>query len=197
MSDFIRDFHFGDERDDRDYPFNNRVASVEMSECNKAGLRSAYREVRDRGGAILEVGVHRNGRESSTWVLLDEKLDSAIYIGVDLEDKSFLDSSSKNIYTLRSNSSYLKEVMLMCRGLGVVGFDFIFIDGWHSVNQVYDDWRYVNYLNEGGVVGFHDTTNHPGPVGLVESINKNKWQVDRLCMEDNGIAFFRKVRKLF
>jgi hypothetical protein len=94
MSDFIRDFHFGDERDDRDYPFNNRVASVEMSECNKAGLRSAYREVRDRGGAILEVGVHRNGRESSTWVLLDEKLDSSIYIGVDLEDKSFLDSSS-------------------------------------------------------------------------------------------------------
>jgi hypothetical protein len=62
---------------------------------------------------------------------------------------------------------------------------------------VYDDWRYVNYLNEGGVVGFHDTANHPGPVALIESINRSKWHVEKLCMEDNGIAFFRKVRKLF
>jgi hypothetical protein len=196
MHDFIRDFHFGDDRDYRNDPFEGGLEPVEMSDCNLSNLRRMYREVRDRGGAILEIGLYRNGDRSSTHLLIEEKLDSAIYIGVDHDDKSFLDNYSKNVWTLRINSSCLKEVILMCRGLGVVGFDFIFIDGYHSINQVCDDWRYVNYLNEGGIVGMHDTTRHPGPSLLVESINRNKWKVDRLCMEDYGISFFRRSRKI-
>jgi hypothetical protein len=193
MSDFVYDFHFGDERDYRNDPFDGRLEPVEMSDCNLDNLRRVYREVRDRGGAILEIGLYRNGDRSSTRVFIDEKLDSSIYIGIDHDDKSFLDNHGKNVWTFRSNSSYFKEVVIMSRGLGVVGFDFIFIDGYHSVNQVYDDWRYVQLLNEGGIVGMHDTTSHPGPSRLVESIDRSKWGVERLCMSDYGISFFRRL----
>ena len=62
---------------------------------------------------------------------------------------------------------------------GEDSFDFIFIDGWHSINQVLDDWKFTEFLAEGGIVGFHDTNTHPGPMLFVDNLNPDKYIVER------------------
>jgi predicted O-methyltransferase YrrM len=75
---------------------------------------------------------------------------------------------------------------------GVDKFDFIFIDGWHSVNQVLDDWKFTEFLADGGVVGFHDTNVHPGPMLFIDHLNTEKYNVEKCCttwLTDYGISF--------
>lgn len=194
FSDFIKDFRFGDARDDQDHPFHGSWAPVEFSQCNRHSLLQSFNEVKDRAKAILEIGVCRNGGDSSTYVFLNNKKDETIYLGVDLESKAALNNADKNVYTLISNSSDIEKIMEYARSIGVDKFDYIFIDGWHSINQCIDDWRFVEYLAEGGVVGLHDSNRHPGPVALVENINLEKWELERCCVgdQDNGIAFLKK-----
>jgi hypothetical protein len=192
MSDFIRDFKFNDGRDNQDRPFNGKEAPVEFSDCNRDQLQKAFLEIRDTAKCILEIGVCRNGQGSSTYVFLNNKKDETFYIGVDLEDKSFLNDKSKNIFTIKTTSSNFHHILDSTLKKGISQFDFIFIDGYHSINQCLDDWKFVSRLSKNGIVGLHDTSNHPGPVALVENINTDLWSVERLCLDDNGISFFRK-----
>ena len=70
--------------------------------------------------------------------------------------------------------------------------DFLFIDGWHSINQVLDDWKFTEFLADGGVVGFHDTNCHPGPMLFVDNLNPDKYDIEKCCttwMVDYGISF--------
>jgi len=198
MNDFIKDFRFGDDRDGRDHPFHTTCPAVEFSDCNRNALLASFTEVRDRAKAILEIGVCRNGFASSTFVFLNNKKDDTIYLGVDLESKAALNNAAKNVHTLVGDSSDTELIMRYANSLKIKRFDYIFIDGFHSVNQVIRDWAFVEHLADGGIVGLHDTNRHPGPVALLESINESKWEVIRLCQDDsmnvtdNGIAFIRK-----
>ena len=72
--------------------------------------------------------------------------------------------------------------------------DFIFIDGWHSINQVYKDWDYTQLLHPKGIVVFHDTSAHPGPALFIRHLNKDKWVVhENLCPKDFGLGYcYRK-----
>ncbi len=72
--------------------------------------------------------------------------------------------------------------------------DFVFIDGWHSINQILQDWEYTKLLAPGGVVGIHDTTGHPGPWFLINNLNPSRWQVEpNLCPDDYGLGYCRRL----
>ena len=73
-------------------------------------------------------------------------------------------------------------------------FDFIFIDGWHSVNHVLKEWRFVEYLSDFGIVAIHDTNYHPGPRKFIKVLNPERYIIDKTCTEgkDWGISFIKK-----
>jgi len=192
LSDFVKDFRRNDHWDDHEWPFNGKLAAVEFSECNKLHLAEKFSQIKDSAKAILEIGVCKNASDSSNYIFFKNKNQNTIYIGVDLLDKSFLNNKEQNIYTLQTDSSNYEFIMSECAKLGVFEFDFIFIDGYHSINQCIKDWKFVDNLSDHGIVGLHDTSNHPGPLALVENINKDKWNLEVYCFDDNGIAFFTK-----
>lgn len=164
----------------------------EFSACNQSVLESYLKE---NYRSILEIGVSRlttnKADQTSTSVFLSKKHPDCIYIGVDIEDKSHV--KGQNVFTLKADSGNIEQVMEFARSKGVQGFDLIFIDGWHSINQVLKEWEYSNFLNEGGVIGFHDTNYHPGPKALLNSLEG--WEVSWHCDHDWGIAFVTKHKK--
>lgn len=204
-NDLVRDIRTFSNIDDEDYyedifrmkhpgmlPWPRGGVKIEFSEWNRSQLIKHFTKVAPHAKAILEIGVHRNGGDSSTWCFLNYKNKDTYYFGIDIVDKSFLDDKENNIYTLQENSSYTEKIMKFVRSTGVEKFDFIFIDGKHSINQVLDDWKFTEYLAEGGIVGFHDTNCHPGPLLFVDNLNPDKYNVERCCetwLVDYGISF--------
>ena len=183
----IRDFTSNDDNDDM-----TRRCSVEVSDCNRQALHNHFIRVRDNCRAILEIGVCRNGENSFTHVFLKNKKQDTIYIGVDLNDKSFLNNKENSIYTIQSDSSNYEYIVNLCKAYGVEQFDFIHIDGWHSINQVLRDWEFTNLLSDRGIVSFHDTAYHYGPNRFVNALNPEKWNViPNACPleDDYGIGF--------
>jgi predicted O-methyltransferase YrrM len=170
------------------------ASSVEVSDCNFAVAKSKILSLKNNCKAILEIGISRNGMNSITQAFLQNKLDSTIYVGIDLDDKTYLDDKDKNIFTIRNNSSAYEENIAKFAEFGVDKFDLIFIDGWHSINQVLDDWEYTNLLSDDGIVGFHDINAHPGPYQFLSAIDTNKWNVERYCPNDWGIGFVSRKK---
>jgi hypothetical protein len=169
------------------------VYSKEVTHCNRYHLLEQFNKVRDNCRAILEIGIGRNSDESFAYVFFKNKKKDTVYIGLDLDDRSFLRDSENNIHTIQNNSSHYYENVEIFKSIGVKKFDFIFIDGWHSINQVLLDWEYTNLLSDGGIVGFHDTSCHPGPYNFMSALNRDKWEViENCCPEDWGIGFARK-----
>ena len=172
------------------------TSRLEFTLDNRDALIERFLKVRDNCRAILEIGVHRPswndpiGAFTSTSALLNNKLSETIYIGIDQDDKSFLNNIEKNVYTIQNNSSHFDRNCERMQELGVTELDFIFIDGWHTINQVKRDWEYTQYLSPTGIVGFHDTTCHPGPKEFVRALDRNKWVVEEnVCPGDWGIGF--------
>lgn len=211
QQDLVQDIRFHDERDDLDgnhgkFPeVPDRAFSVKhpitgidqtMSKCNIDAIIEHFSKVKNTCKCILEIGVDCNGTPTemtSTRTLLDNKLPNTVYVGVDIEDKSYLDDVEKNIYTLKTTSSNISEVMKFLNSLGITEIDFLFIDGWHSINQVLTEWEYTAFLSSTGIVGFHDTSIHPGPSMFVKYLNREHWHVvENACAihsNDYGIGF--------
>ena len=171
----------------RDHP--SEWPHDEFSACNRAALTEHFLKIKDRARAILEIGVCRNGGDSSTYCFLNNKLDETTFIGIDLQDKSFLNNQEKRIHTICGNSSDVDQNIEIMKSHGITELDFIFIDGWHSINQVLTDWEYTKILSPGGVVGFHDVNEHPGPYHFIRNLNTDIWQVEMHCPSDWGIGF--------
>lgn len=196
--DLIKDVRTHSHKDDEDGNQSGVVSREthheyphpEFSECNRVQLLEKFLKVKDHAKAVLEIGVCRNGDQSSTHVFLQNKKPETVYVGIDLENKSFLHELGENIHTFAANSSDLESNMARVRELGVEQFDFILIDGHHSINQVYRDWEYTSWLAPGGIVAFHDTAEHPGPFLFVRNLNTEKWNVEvNNCPGDWGIGF--------
>lgn len=167
----------------------------EFSDCNQYSLLSEFMKVRDKAKVILEIGVARLStnfyEHTSTTVLLNNKKEDTIYIGIDIDDKSFLEKEGKNIHTIQSSSENYSLIKEKLEKLGITQIDFLFIDGWHSINQVIDELFYVDLLSTGGIVGYHDTNFHPGPSKIIEALNPDVFQVRKHCTlpTDYGISF--------
>lgn len=170
--------------------YGQAVYPKEVTDCNRFALLQQFLRVRDNTKSILEIGIGRNAQDSFAYVFFNSKKHDTVYIGLDIEDRTFLNDSDKNIYTIQGNSSNFQENVIKFRELGVQKFDFIFIDGLHTINQVLIDWEYTNLLADGGIVGFHDTSCHPGPFNFVNALDQDKWVVEKnICPEDWGIGF--------
>lgn len=198
--DLDRDIRKGDLRDDEDGPekwfkeLKRNYTEQEFSACNHSGLKEALAAC-GTVNAILEIGVNRNKEASSTQTFLAEKSDQCTYLGIDIEDKSFLNDSVKKINTLKIDSSKTDVILNHLQSLGVDTLDFLFIDGWHSINQVLSDWEFTKILRRGGVVAFHDTTAHPGPHYFLKHLRKDRWEVkENICPQDNGFGYAIKIK---
>ena len=188
QNDLVRDIRFHDDRDDIDDPrkFGYKLTHKihkEFSDDNAKILSEVIDRFKPQ--TYVEIGVHRNGQDSSTCIIHSKMRPGDIYLGVDLEDKSFL--HSENIYTIKTNSSNYQAVTDYMNEIGMKSIDLLFIDGWHSINQVLDDWEYSRLLSKNGVVCFHDTTFHFGPKMFLENLSE-KYIVEKYCEHDYGIG---------
>ena len=180
---------------DQDGPAFGWITGIEVSDCNLEIVRQMVNELGNNLTAILEIGVNRNGERSMSRVLMDERPKGSFYLGVDLDDKSYLDNPNENTWTLRTNSHNQEEIRSFIANKGVKKLDLIFIDGWHSVNTCVNDWQYTDLLSENGMVILHDTNSHPGCVGLFEAVSDSLYHKVRYCTEsDFGIAVFKALK---
>jgi predicted O-methyltransferase YrrM len=175
-----------------------RGENTDFSSYDRQKLLEQFRKVIGRK-AILEIGVDNNPDNlTSTSVFLDNKANDMVYIGVDINDKSNLNDDEKNIFTLIENSENMDSVIAFANSKGVTEFDFIFLDGWHSVDMVQKELRYAEYLAPGGIIGFHDINHHPGPIYALQNLDTNIWNIEYFRSEDGdpmndfGVAFISK-----
>lgn len=143
---------------------------------------------------IVEIGVENNPDKqlTSTATILANKGDAA-YFGVDILDRKHLDNEEDKVYTIQTSSLNVDEVMKLVRSKGYEEIDFLFIDGWHSINMCEAEWNlYTPFLSKNGIVGFHDTNHHPGPRWLLENIDSTVWKLTNFPSDetkDFGIGF--------
>jgi hypothetical protein len=198
-NDLIKDIKYNTDWDDKDgdprIPFKGWD---EVTEADREALKERFLRVSENCSAILEIGVNRNGDGSFTQVFLKNKKRETIYIGIDIGDRDYLINEEENIFIIRADSSHyeenikkIDECFEKC-GVSRKEFDFIFIDGWHSINQCLKDWEYTSILGKNGIVGLHDTAYHPGPKVFIRNLNKDKWVVEENAIQtsdDWGIGF--------
>jgi hypothetical protein len=193
--DLINDPRMHSFLDDEDAPFGDDAKNaiwqqVEFSQANHEALIAAINSCKNAPRTFVEIGVCRNEDRSSTHTIHKFLPKDGIYLGIDINDKSFLDDPTRGIHTIKTSSSNFEEIVDKLKSLGVDTIDFLFIDGWHSINQVLVDWEYSRLLSPGGVIAFHDTTWHPGPNKFINNLDTNKWVVfPNLCPQDYGLGF--------
>jgi len=178
----------------QDTPAFGWPTGPEVSNCNLSVVSDVVRRLGTNCRVIMEIGVHRNEGRSMTNILMDERPMGSKYIGVDLDDKSYLDDESKGIYTIRSNSHDQQRIREFLSNIGVDKIDLLMIDGWHSVNTCVNDWCYTDLLSDHGVVILHDTNAHPGCVALFHAVDDELFEKSRFCTVDSdmGISTFWK-----
>ena len=144
---------------------------------------------------VVEIGVNRNGDRSFTQALLKNKPNHIPYLGIDVDDKSYLNDPAKRIYTIQSNSFDQERIRDYMRSEGIEKISLLFIDGDHSVNAVVNDWRYTDLLSESGVVMLHDTVSHPGPRVILEAIDQRMFRVEKHFPneDDYGLAIAYRI----
>ena len=164
---------------DIDWPWfvvSNKI-STEISDANKEALDDIIRKVNVKN--VIEIGIARNDARSFTTQLLYAK--KGIYCGIDIEDKTFLNDSLNRVYTIRANSHDQSTIRSYLNTIGLEKCSVLFIDGWHSVNTVINDWKYTDLLDDNGVVIFHDSNYHPGPHLIIEAIDRSMYRVVKYC----------------
>jgi hypothetical protein len=204
----------GDDADWIEYGFiNNELTSMqfiheavdqgkrtEFTDENKQAIKIILDDLKSKKEKIniLEIGVGRSKEHSSTEFIVKNKRKDDFYFGVDLNNDQLIpyNNSELNQYTICCNSNETDKILQFCELNGVKYFDFIFIDGWHSINQVLEEWKFTNNLLKGGYVGLHDTNYHPGPYCVFEAIDEEKYEKTKYCTNtkiDPGIAFAKKI----
>ncbi len=207
-NDLVRDIRIGQKTDDETgevdrlnkicknkFDVNSINIFTEFSPCNKACLERSFLTIKDWCKCIVEIGVYRNGTNSSTHIFINNKKHNTLYLGIDIIDKAFLNNINNNQYTLKTNSSNYDEIVTYLHSIGQNSIDYLFIDGYHSINQVLKDWEFTRLLSDNGIVGFHDTTYHLGPSLFIEALNPDIWKTETHCnnSSDWGIGFAQRI----
>lgn len=188
--------HNNDDSDDYK-EFSGKIpVELHFSDLNHQILRSAYNSIKRIPELIVEIGVDASPvGNSSTSTLLNLKPKECVYLGVDTINKSYLDDVVNNIFTIQSDSLDKQKILEFMDRHSRKKIDFMFIDGWHSINQVLGEWQYWEFMAADGVMAFHDTNFHPGPVTLIEAIDETLFSVE--CYGRNtldwGISVVRRI----
>jgi len=169
--------------------------TIEFSAKNKKALLDVLTDLKMQGrlNSILEIGVFRSLEESSTRVILNNKLPETKYLGIDLVENNLsnIRDHSKNTFGLCCDSSNYDIILGYAKTTcGIEQFDLVLIDGYHSINQVMDDWRFAKNLAPKGVVLMHDSNFHPGPYCIYEAIDETLFDKEKTCVDpiDWGLA---------
>lgn len=178
----------------RDLPRWGFVGYDEVSDGNIDIVRSILVNVLGQNcKSIMEIGVNRNGERSISRVFIDERPELCFYLGVDIEDKSYLDDHKARTHTICCSSEEQVLVRTYLRSHGINSLDLLMIDGWHSVDTTVNDWRYSDLISPHGWVILHDTNAHPGSIALFEAVDEKLWIKQRWCLDnDHGIATFKR-----
>ena len=174
------------EANDSDHTLWDIDAETEVSQRDRDLLRWVIMST-PKQELLVEIGVDRNGTNSFTWTMISER-GNGYYIGIDRDNKSFIDQPDKRILTIKGDSSHMSHFLSIVNDLGLWDIDVLLIDGWHSVNQVLRDWRYADMVR--GAVVFHDTNAHPGPMLVFDAIDELKWRKEKFFENerDYGMA---------
>lgn len=183
--------------DNQDHPAFGWPTGPEISQCNLEVVSQVLSKMGQGCRSIVEIGVHRNEGGSITNVLMNNRPSGSTYVGIDVNDKSYLDDPSSKVFTIMSNSHDQFSIRQRLQQIGVERIDILMIDGWHSVNTCVNDWCYTDLLSDGGVVILHDTNAHPGCVALFEAVDGDIFDKVRHCVgqDDMGIATFWHKKK--
>lgn len=207
---------FNSEVDNADYPLEWSsnwpstpwcAGGIEFTPDNRKFLLYQFLNVKQNTNVIVEIGVSRLSftdgitfntnpillNNTSTSILIKNKKPETLYLGIDIEDKSFLHDLGPNIYTLQSPSENYEVVNNKFNQLGITQIDFLFIDGWHSINQVIDELWYVQFMKPGSVIGFHDVNLHPGPYNVFNNLNPKLFKTTNFNTPDWGIGFAQLI----
>jgi hypothetical protein len=177
-------------------PFGFPEDATEVSDCNQRVFRNAMDSLGQGCQRILEIGVSRNGDRSFTSVIAANKHPSAKYLGVDTDDREWVEDVATNRWFLKCNSHEQDAVRARLVELGMNELDLILIDGWHSVNTTVNDFSYGDMLRVGGMLVIHDTNTHPGPVALFDAVDERVFEKHRYCTAENdmGISTFSRIK---
>lgn len=177
------------------YPSSAGVIKYDISDDNEEIIYEYLQKALSQKDkiVIVEIGVNRiysEEQNSSTKVFLQNKRPQDTYIGIDIEDKKYLDDPVNNIYTVQTPSEDINTVLQFLKEHGVITIDVLMIDGKHSIDQVYKEWEYTSLLSDDGIVIFHDTNGHPGPYFVVKSIDTEMYNVYKYFTDivDCGIS---------
>jgi cephalosporin hydroxylase len=169
-------------------PYPPREVSLESYELVKQELLK-YKDCK----AILEIGIFQNIKGFS-YLLSMEKDPKTIYVGLDKDERRYLGQPVDNIFILKSDSADREFVKSELRKLGVDKLSILFIDGFHSVNMVLNDFKYSELVEPGGLVILHDTNFHPGPNLVYQAVDENVFEKELYFdnPSDYGLAILRK-----
>ena len=177
---------------DTDGPYLNSHGFRPISDENIQVVLDAIKSLGSNLQAIMEIGVDHSNSKSLSNILMKNKPKTCFYLGIDLDDKSYLNDVTNNIFTLQCNSHDQYSIRKYLTSKNIQKLDLIFIDGWHSVNTTVNDWSYVNLLSNHGLVIVHDSNTHPGDIALCEAIDTDIFDVTRYCFgNDAGIAIIK------
>lgn len=166
-----------------------------FSDCCKNVIESSMEELGSSLKCIVEIGVDRDGDAATmTKHILEHKRDDVIYLGVDINDKSYLDDSTKNVYTICTDSADRQSVIDKLAELGVELIDLLFIDGDHYIEMTVNDWQYAEQLSDHGTILMHDIDGHVGPYCVFDAVDPAMFDKTKLCMEDDyGMGKLRRT----
>lgn len=184
--------------DKKDYfsTWGSKISGKEITSVDKKYMINFMNENKNNFNIIVEIGVCRNCLEDSfTKYFIEIKNNKTYFIGIDLNNKSFLNNKDKLIYTIQGNSKYVEKNMDTIESItGERKIDLIFIDGYHGINSAYNDCGYLKYLSKNGVAMFHDISIHPS--GLVfDALNEKLFKKEKIFLHheySSGIGIATK-----
>jgi predicted O-methyltransferase YrrM len=136
---------------------------------------------------VMEIGVF----EGYTSVKMVEALPKdGKFTGIDINDylKNDLTSIGPEIDFI------LGESIKVMQGMKPKQFDFIFVDGDHSYENIVPEFKQVaKLITEGGIIVYHDTIGIPDVKRLMEYISKLGYNVLTFKTSDNrGLSLVQK-----
>ena len=186
--------------DDKDSINPTKYRGHGYTPCVQDVIKNEMAHLGDKLKVIVEIGVENfnvpppEGMKSYTETIIANKSPETYYIGVDKNSKMAVKDPLNRVHTIQTDSSIRENVYELMDELGIEKIDLLHIDGWHSVNQVVDDWKYTERLSDHGTVVMHDIVCHPGPWAVYEAIDPELYEKAKYCPGCYGSAVARRIQ---